>query len=279
MSTWREIEPQDVVRIGALGYVLVSVRGVAFGAVTYGGLAALMLVRLFERPLFGLQRPVSPHITTAVCRTAFLILGIRYRVKGRPMKHRGAIVSNHASWLDIFALNACQTVYFVSKAEVAKWPLVGWLARATGTEFIARNPKAAKEQQAQFEARLRAGHKLLFFPEGTSTDGLRVLTFKSTLFGPFFTHGLDDIMKIQPVSIVYSPPPGRGERFYGWWGDMDFATHLIKVLAQFRQGAIEVIFHEPVAVDEFESRKTLAQHCEDAVRGSVKDTLGTRFQG
>ena len=266
MTTWREVEPAEAVRIGPAGLALALLLGAALGAAVYGGLLVLLLVRLAERPLFGFDRPLSPHITRAVCRAAFPILGMRYSVRGRPMRHRGAVVSNHVSWLDIFALNACQTAYFVAKSEVARWPVIGWLARATGTAFIARDPRAAKAQQALFENRIRAGHKLLFFPEGTSTDGLRVLPFKSTLFAAFYSHGLDQIMWIQPVCVVYEAPPGRGGRFYGWWGDMNFASHLLKVLAQFRQGSVAVVFHDPVAVDAFPSRKELARHCEDTVR-------------
>lgn len=279
MTTWRAVEPADSVRVGAGGLVLALLRGLVFGGVIYGGLLLLLLVRLVERPAFGLDRPFSPHITRMVCRLAFPILGIGYRVRGTPMRHRGAVVSNHVSWLDIFALNACQTIYFVAKAEVSRWAFIGWLARATGTVFIARDPKEAKAQQALFEERLRAGHKLMFFPEGTSTDGLRVMPFKSTLFAAFFTHGRDEIMMIQPVSVIYRAPEGRGERFYGWWGDMNFAEHLLKVLAQFRQGTVEVVFHDPVAVDAFASRKELARACEDSVRSGLRAGLGPRYQG
>jgi 1-acyl-sn-glycerol-3-phosphate acyltransferase len=279
VTTWREAEPADTVRIGPPGLVLAVLRGLVFGAVTYGGLALLLLLRLIERPLFGADRPLTPHVTRTVCRLAFPILGIRYRVRGTPMRHRGAVVSNHVSWLDIFALNACQTVYFVAKSEVSRWAFIGWLARATGTVFIARDPKEAKAQQAVFEARLRAGHKLMFFPEGTSTDGLRVIPFKSTLFAAFYTHGLDEIMQVQPVSLVYRAPDGRGERFYGWWGDMNFASHLLKVLAQFRQGSVEVVFHDPIAVDSVASRKDLARACEASVRSDLRTTLGPRYRG
>lgn len=278
MTTWRSVEPAEQARIGAGGLVLVLLRGLVFGCVTYGGLLLLLLLRIVERPLFGQDRPLSPHITRAVCRLAFPILGIGYRVRGTPMRHRGAVVSNHVSWLDIFALNACQTIYFVAKAEVARWAFIGWLARATGTVFIARDPKEAKAQQVLFEERLRAGHKLMFFPEGTSTDGLRVMPFKSTLFAAFYTHGLDEILKIQPVSLVYRAPEGRDERFYGWWGDMSFAGHLAKVLGQFRQGSVEVVFHDPVAVDRFASRKELALACEERVRTELRTALGARYR-
>lgn len=266
MTTWRDAGPGDRVRIGPAGLALALLRGAALGTVTFGGLTVVLLVRLVERPLFGLDRPLTPHVTRAVCRAAFPIMGLRHAVTGRPMHHRGAVVSNHVSWLDIFALNACQTIYFVAKSEVARWPFIGWLARATGTAFIARDPRAAKAQQALFENRIRAGHKLMFFPEGTSTDGLRVLPFKSTLFAAFYTHGLEQIMWIQPVSLVYRAPKDCGARFYGWWGDMNFADHLLKVLAQFRQGEVTVVFHDPVAVDAFTGRKELALRCEEAVR-------------
>ena len=279
MTTWRAEEPADRVQIGVFGFVMAALRGTVFGAVTYGGLVLLLLLRLIERPMFGPDRPLTPHVTRTVCRLAFPILGIRYRVRGTPMRHRGAVVSNHVSWLDIFALNACQTIYFVAKAEVARWAFIGWLARATGTVFIARDPKEAKAQQAVFEARLRAGHKLMFFPEGTSTDGLRVMPFKSTLFAAFYTHGLDEIMQIQPVSLIYRAPEGRGARFYGWWGDMNFASHLVKVLAQFRQGSVEVVFHDPVAVDAFASRKELARSCEESVRKGLSAGLDPRYPG
>lgn len=273
MSTWESDLPPEVFRPGPLGWGLAGVRGLILGAVTYSCLSLLLLLRLAEAPMFGPRRPVTPFVTQFVCRSAFVILGLRYSVRGRPMRQRGAIVSNHASWLDIFTLNASQRVYFVSKSEVARWPGIGWLARATGTVFIARDPRQAREQQRMFENRLRAGHRLVFFPEGTSTDGLRVLPFKPTLFQAFYTHGLDQVMHIQPVSVVYHAPKGREARFYGWWGDMDFGPHFLKTLAALRQGRVEVIYHDPVAVDAFASRKELARHCEEVVRGGLATRL------
>jgi 1-acyl-sn-glycerol-3-phosphate acyltransferase len=235
--------------------------------VTYGGLVLLLVCRVFEVP-FAPRRPVTPYITQAVCLSALGIMGLRVQVVGRPMRVAGAVVANHASWLDIFVLNACDRVYFVSKAEVARWPGIGWLARATGTVFIARDPGQARVQQAAFEARLRAGHRLLFFPEGTSTDSLRVLPFKSTLFAAFFTHGMQAVMHIQPVSVRYFAPKGADARFYGWWGDMDFAPHLLRILASARRGRVVVTFHAPLAVDAFAGRKGLAAACEVSVRSA-----------
>ncbi len=254
--------------IGMTGWCRVALRGVVLGVLTFGCLGLLLVVRLIERPLFRDTRPVTPHITQFVCRSALRIMGIGLRIEGDPMGPRGAVVANHSSWLDVFALNAAQRVYFVSKSEVADWPGIGWLARATGTLFIARKTAEAKVQQGLFEARLRAGHRLLFFPEGTSTDTLRLLPFKPTLFAAFYTHGMELVMHVQPVCVVYHAPEGQDRRFYGWWGDMDFASHLLVVLAAPRQGSVEVIFHPPLAADDFADRKALAANCEAVIRAT-----------
>ena len=265
MTAWSSAQ-WPAPRFGPGDWLRILWRGAILGGLTYACLVILLLVRLVERPLFGLARPWTPHITQFVCRAALVILRIGYSRRGEPMARHGAIVSNHSSWLDLFTLNAGQRLYFVAKAEVEFWAAIGWLARATGTVFVARKGTEAKRQQALFEDRLRAGHRLLFFPEGTSTDAIRVLPFKSTLFAAFYTHGLDRILHIQPVTVIYHAPPGEDARFYGWWGEMTFAGHLLRVLATRRQGRVEVIYHPEVPVDGFASRKDLAAHCERVIR-------------
>lgn len=267
MSTWRDA-PMPAPRVGAMGWLRVIWRGGVLGGLTYGCLGLLLLVRLIERPLCGAARPITPYITQFVCKMAFPILRMRISTTGAPMRQNGAVVSNHASWLDIFALNAVQRGYFVAKSEVEGWAGIGWLARATGTVFIARKGGEAKRQQALFEERLRAGHRLMFFPEGTSTDAVRVLPFKSSLFAAFYSHGLDHLMYIQPVTVVYHAPEAADPRFYGWWGEMEFGPHLLQVLAARRQGRVEIIFHPEVPVDAFASRKELAAYCENVIRAS-----------
>ena len=254
--------------IGFWGWVRVLVRGGALGVLVFGSLVLLLLMRLVERPLFGATRPFTPHITQFVCNASFRIMGIKLQLHGKPMVEHGAVVANHASWLDIFALNAAQRVYFVSKSEVAGWAGIGWLARATGTIFIARKSAEAKVQQSIFETRLRAGHRLLFFPEGTSTDTSRVLAFKPTLFAAFYTHGMEQVIHIQPATVIYRAPQHADARFYGWWGDMDFGSHLKMVLAAPRHGSVEVFLHDPVAVDSYPDRKALSAACEAVIRAA-----------
>ncbi|MEP2031056.1 MAG: lysophospholipid acyltransferase family protein [Paracoccaceae bacterium] len=264
--TWHSASQPEKVAVGPMGWIRVVSRGLMLGVVVFGGLFVLLLVRLAERPLCGVRRPVTPYITQAVCRAAFVILGIRRRVCGTPMTQPGAVVANHSSWLDIFSLNAAKRVYFVSKSEVAGWPGIGWLARATGTVFIERDPRKARAQSAIFEERLLGGHKLLFFPEGTSTDGLTVLPFKTSLFAAFLTPQLRSQLYIQPVTLNYCAPFGEDERFYGWWGDMEFGPHLLKTLAARTQGSVEVIYHLPLKVSAFDNRKALAARLEQEVR-------------
>lgn len=257
--------PRPPPRIGPLGWLRALLRGAVLGVLVFGGLAVLLVLRLVERPLCGQARPVTPWITQGVCRGALGVIGLRYHRRGCPMRMRGAVVANHSSWLDIFVLNAADRVYFVSKAEVAAWPGIGWLARATGTLFIRRDPREAGRQRTVFAERLNAGHRLLFFPEGTSSDGRRVLDFKSTLFGAFFTDDIKNDLYLQPITVFYTAPHGEDARFYGWWGDMAFAPHLLCVLAVARQGAVEVTYHQPVAVSEFSDRKALAAYLKHAV--------------
>jgi 1-acyl-sn-glycerol-3-phosphate acyltransferase len=269
--TWQSEEPDPVLApLTAGAKARAMLRGAVLGAVTYGCLVLLLLVRLVERPLFGLRRPLTPWITQFVCRCAFAILRIRLTVEGTPMRVPGAMVANHASWLDIFTLNAAARLYFVSKAEVAGWPGIGWLARATGTVFITRKGGDALAQKTLFIARLRAGHRLMFFPEGTSTDGRRVLPFKPTLFAAFLDEALRGTMHVQPVSVTYTAPPGADPRFYGWWGGMDFGPHLMRVLAQAPQGTVRVVFHPPLRVADFADRKALAAAAEAAVRSGFR---------
>lgn len=264
--TWDDGSAPDFAPITPLGYVRALLRGVPLVGLLLLGLALTLILRPFEWLVSRQTRPVTPHITVLVCKGALACMGLRVNVQGRPLKGAGAIVVNHSTWLDIFVLNARKRVYFVAKSEVEGWAGIGWLARATGTVFIRRARSEAAAQIETFRARLAAGHKLLFFPEGTSTDGKRVLPFRTTLFAAFFEDALRETMQVQPVSVIWHGPQGADPRFYGWWGGMDLGPHLLAVLAQKPQGRAEIIYHPAVHVRDFKDRKRLAKHCEDAVR-------------
>lgn len=244
-------------------------RAIPFGIICFGCLGILLILRYPERWIYGMRRPYTPYITQFVCRMFFAITGIGLTVKGKPMEEHGAIVANHASWTDIFVLHAAKRIYYVSKAEVRGWFGIGWLARATGTIFINRVRGEAKKQQEILSERLDLGHKLLFFPEGTSTDACHMLPFKTSLFAAFYDRNLHHKISIQPVTVIYHNPPGQSPSFYGWWGDMEFGWHLVQVFGARPQGRVEIIYHTPLKVADYPDRKLLAKTCEDIVRSGL----------
>ena len=100
-----------------------------------------------------------------------------------------------------------------------------------------------------------------------------MLPFRSTLFAAFIEPDLKDRLWVQPVTLNYIAPDGEDPRFYGWWGDTAFAPDLFRVLAQRRQGRIEVVFHPPIQAATVECRKDMARLCETAVRSGLHDPL------
>jgi len=198
---------------------------------------------------------------------------IEVKVTGPPETGTVAQVANHSSWLDILVLNSVQQVSFVSKAEVANWPVIGAMAKSAGTLFITRNRRDVDRQRALIENRLRLGGRLLVFPEGTSTDGQRVLPFKPTLFAAFLAPELRDDLCVQSIALNYYPPAGCSSRFFGWWGDMEFGAHMLQVLAHGAGGAVTVHFAPSVKVSDFGDRKELALACETTVRDAFNEAV------
>lgn len=275
--TWTSDDIPQSHRLTAGSWGRIVLRGVPLAVLISVCFVALLLLRLIEWPVFGMRRPITPYLTQFVCRNALRLLRVSYSRQGEPMAGPGAMVANHSGWLDIFSLNAAMRLYFVAKSEVSGWAGIGWLARGTGTVFVVRDRKHAKAQVAMFEERLKAGHKLLFFPEGTSTDGTRVLPFKPTLFASFFTDDLRPTLAVQPVTIVYTAPKGEDRRFYGWWGEMEFGTHFLATLAAKRGGSVKVVYHTPIALRDVSDRKALAKQAELAVRSGLEEAGVTPF--
>ena len=264
---WQGLPPDNTTPHFSLGgWLRIVWRGGAMWGFVFGGFALMLVLRLAEGPLFGRQRPLTPYITKWVCRATIRIIGLPVTVHGRPMKGGGAAVANHTSWLDIFVLNAQNTFYFVAKSEVAQWLVMGALARGTGTVFVKRDRTQAQEQIQIFENSVQARQQLLFFPEGTTTDGLRILPFKPTLFQAFFTEGLRAHTKVQAITVVYHPPKDAPASFYGWWEGMDFGKNLLKILGTRHHGQVVLTYHDPVRVQDFADRKALSQHLEQAIR-------------
>lgn len=221
--------------------------------------------------------PLTYH--RLVCR----VIGIRVAARGALAQARPLlIVANHTSYLDIEVLGSLIPGSFVAKAEIAGWPLFGWLAKLQRSVFIERRSSKAREHKGEIEKRLLEGDLLILFPEGTSDDGNRLLPFRSALFSVAERRIEGAPLVVQPVSLAYTRldgmPMGRGFRpLFAWYGDMALATHLWRMLGMGVVG-VEVIFHEPVTIDRFGGRKALAEHCWRVVSEGVASLLAGRPQ-
>ena len=211
------------------------------------------------------------------------LLRIRVRVHGAPMRDRDVLyVSNHVSWADILVIGSVAPVAFVAKREVASWPLVGITAKIQRTVFVDRTRRhQAAEAVADIVKRLKDGVSVVLFAEGTSSDGNRVLPFRSALLGAVeeaSAHAGN--MLIQPMSISYTGlhgiPMGRQHRpLVAWYGDLDFLPH-IKVFIE--HGAVDAVvsYGEAVPVDIAADRKAMSKRLENSVRGLQASTLRGR---
>lgn len=228
--------------------------------------------------------PLRKRLPLWYHRCCCWILGLRVERRGlQSVRHPTLYVSNHASYFDIEALGSLIAGSFVAKREVANWPLFGWLAKLQGSVFIERRGKQAAAHRDEMGARLEAGDDLILFAEGTSGDGNRVLPFKSALFSVAKVRPGGQPLAVQPVSIAYTKldgvPMGRYLRpFFAWYGDMELASHLWQAVG-FGRVTVEVEFHPVVTLDEFASRKALAEHCQARVSEGVAVALAGRPRG
>jgi len=254
-----------------LGFFRLSI----YGLVTLTLTPVQIAILLVAPRLWG-ALPFAYH--KLCCR----IMGLKVRVVGKPATARPALfVSNHVSYLDIPVLGSVMPVAFVAKAEVAQWPVYGWLAKLQRTVFVDRRRKTTLQQRDSLHARLAAGDALVLFPEGTSNDGNRILPFRSALLSVAEAAAAERPLAIQPVSIAYTSvngvPLGWGLRpLVAWYGGMELGGHLWRFS---RLGQVEVVvqFHEEIRMGDFPSRKELTRHCSEAVAGGVDRALGGRL--
>ncbi len=169
-------------------------------------------------------------------------------------------VSNHSSWLDVPVLGGRLDAAFVAKTEVGGWPVINLVARLGRTEFVSRQRSRLASERDAMRARVERGDNLILFPEGTTSDGSRVMPFRSTFFA--IAEGANPPL-IQPVSVVYDRlaglPAGRSSRpLFAWYGDMDIASHFWR-LAQNRGLRATVLLHRPIDPRDYSDRKALAR--------------------
>jgi len=220
-----------------------------------------------------------PHI---YFRIVARLMGIRIDIGGRPVSGKPCLyVSNHLSWLDIIVLSAVRPMCFVAKNEVADWPLFGALATVGRTIYIDRERRHDVRNSGTAIRRRFADNEIVtLFPEGTSSDGNRVLPFRSALMGAADMEVDGEPVLVQPVTIAYTGvhgiPLGRVRRpIFSWHGNMELLPHMLGVA---RIGPFEatLTFHAPTTIREMAGRKELSRYCEGVIRASLIEAVTGR---
>lgn len=203
------------------------------------------------------------------------ILSIATETEGELTRHRPTLyISNHISYLDVFVLGGTVPGCFIAKSEVAGWPVLGQLARIQNTLFFERRGSRAHSQIAVMTEHLSAQGNLILFPEGTSTEGEHVEPFKSSLFHA--AEVANDVL-IQPITIAFTTLRGRPMNrslrdYFAWYADMPFTSHFFKMTGMGRVTA-KMVFHKPVRLADFPSRKACADYCQRQVSAALDKTL------
>lgn len=222
-------------------------------------LAGLLAASLMPAPQPGRPVPLLPVMlwSRILCR----LLGVRLVVHGAP--HRGTVlmVANHISWLDVFCIASVCPARFLAKQEVAGWPVLGWLSRRAGTEFIHRgDSNGAGEAAERMIWRLRQGERMVIFPEATSTSGATVKRFHPRLFQA----AIHARCPVQAIALRYPHPQGVNPAV-PFVGDDGFLPHLWRLLGESTIVA-ELHFFDPIWSH---SRDELARMTHQQVLGAV----------
>ena len=233
--------------------------------------AALFIGKII--PVFGKWLPVIFH------KLLLWLLSVSIEFEGEINKSNDCnlFISNHLSYLDIPILGSRYPLRFVAKSEVEDWPLFGFLAKLGKTIFISRNRSDTLDQKNKILQSLSSDEKTFIFPEGTTSDGNRVLDFKSSSFSALEGQNLI----IQPIVIVYSElngiPINRWLRpAIAWYGDMDLKPHF-STLIRLRRIKANVIYLDKVNAKNFSSRKDLSKYLESKIKKAYSNSFSKKL--
>lgn len=175
------------------------------------------------------RRHLRDWVTHRWARVVLRTLSVRLSVRGTPPVGGALLVANHLSYFDIPVLAAIRPLSFLAKSEVARWPVLGLLLRVVGVQFVVRdNLRSLPAVADRLLGEVAAGHAVLFFPEGTSSSGERVLPFRPALLEPAAVKALP----VYYASLRYTTPAAGppASTAVCWWGDMTFAPHVLALL-------------------------------------------------
>lgn len=203
-------------------------------------------------------------------RNSCRVLGIRVHIEGTAPSGGFLLASNHLSYLDIIVLWCGVKSQFLSKADVARWPIFGRCASVAGTLFVDRTRRTDLPRvQGEALQLLQADYGLIFFPEGTSSPGAEVMPFKGSLF----QIAVDAGIPVHTACLHYATADDQPKAFdhVAWWGDMGFFPHLLKLVRIPRVEARIRFQAEPVHGD---NRKQLADRARRQVAAAFEPLDG-----
>jgi 1-acyl-sn-glycerol-3-phosphate acyltransferase len=263
-----------MIETGLTRRILITLRLLALAPAFALGLPAQWLALRLAPPL-ARWMPVYFH------RYLLMVLGVRVVRRGAADRRSPLLITaNHLSWLDIIVISSLRPVSFIAKSEVGEWPVFGTLARLQRSVFVERQRRGkTAEVNRTIATRLESGDALVLFAEGTTSDGRRVLPFRSALIGAAqAASGRNEgASYIQPLNIAYPKigglPIGRGDHPHiAWHGDMDLVPHLADLLTL---PGIEcrVTFLTAREVGPGSDRKSLTREIEAEIRTTHARTL------
>ena len=240
-----------------------------------------ILVVGFQHILFIFHRGKFSYIVPQWWQSgARCILGVKVVLEGKPChKSQALYVGNHLSYIDIPLVGSFVRGSFVARGDLSGWPLLGQMALAQQTVFISRKREDAVAGKDALETVLKGGKSIIVFAEGTSSDGSRILPFKSSLFTLALNNPGGRPLMVQPFTIsllsVHGVPADTQSvrDQYAWYGDMTLPPHMWAFLKG-KGAVVKLTFHKPRDAAEYTDRKTLCQDCyNDVVSGLVTDGL------
>ena len=226
----------------------------------------MLLLLLVCVPLYYAWRFLRPHnpwprvFLGGIARIA----GARVTITGAPSRKGAFLLSNHVSWLDIPVISGASGSAFVAHSGLADVGLLKWLCEMNDTVFVARHDRRSVHAQVeQVRAALTDTGALTVFPEGTTSDGLGLLPFKSSLLS-----ALDPPppgIAIQPVWLDYGPDVAA----MAWVGEEHGLDNFLKILARRRPIPVTVHFLPPLGPEEMANRKVMATAARERILAAI----------
>lgn len=225
--------------------------------------AVLLLLALPVLSMLSIRLPGAAGIRRGYCRLLLRSLGIRVEVSGDPVRNLAGVlvVSNHTSWADVLVIGAVLPGTFVARADLVDWPAIGWAARVMNVIRIERAAlRELPDVVGTVAGRLRDGHTVVAFPEGTTFCGPDQGRFRPALFQA----AIDAGRPVQPLHLAYRYPDGTTSTAAAFLGEDSLWASLTRV-TRTRSIAVQVAVL-PLQLPDT-GRRRLAMRCESAVRG------------